>query len=86
MGLQSHNQGVADDGTVKYHMYPGMFESTPMGEPLKTTKDQCELSCNEGPRTSARVAIAYFCMLQLWLVKDTPTVRTPKCVVKQLKS
>jgi len=37
----------ADDGQVKYHMYPGMFESTPMGEPLKTTKDQCELSCNE---------------------------------------
>ena len=54
MDLQSHNQGAAEDGTVKYHMYPGMFESTPMGEPLKTTKHQCELSCNEGPRTSAR--------------------------------
>ena len=35
MDLQSHNQGVADDGTVKYHMYPGMFESTPPLEGLR---------------------------------------------------
>jgi len=42
-----YSKSQADDGTVKYHMYPGMFESNPMGEPLKTTKDQCELSCNE---------------------------------------
>jgi len=42
-----YSKAQADDGAVKYHMYPGMFESTPMGEPLKTTKDQCELSCNE---------------------------------------